>query len=218
MFKKLEIIHTDFKPSDPEKESVISVLILDASISMKRFGKTPLETVNRYVHSLRTARDGRVYYFCHVSFSDTCVITTPLTFVDAVVPLTAYTPGDGTLLWETVDGVLADVLKYYKAIDTSKRLKMKIFINVITDGEDNLSSRISFPHLLWQKTAEARELGFELFVYGLGINAKSIADAMGFPSDGIHAITLEATESDMLKTSMHMTEKTTGFYDRPEEK
>jgi hypothetical protein len=66
-------------------------------------------------------------------------------------------------------------------------------VAVLTDGSDNRSSE-SRRLALVSLATEARARGWELLTFGVGVDGRRIAEAMGFPTDAAHAFTEAAVK------------------------
>ncbi|MCX6745370.1 MAG: VWA domain-containing protein [Candidatus Parcubacteria bacterium] len=188
-------------------ESTLSIMIMDKSGSMKKFGKAPLKAINDHIKSLKAANDGRKHYCGIISFNDKAQVEKEVMDVSRMVPLFSYHPGNGTLLWETVDKTLRDLITLWLPYQSEK---LKIVVGVISDGEDNHSDRHLYPKSLQTAARWAINHGWELLTFGIGINGRRLAAEMGFPMDSQHAFTMEANEQGLKDTSVTMTQTTLG--------
>src|SRR3989338_393307 len=198
--------------TDLTREKTFSILILDSSGSMQRFGFTPIEVANKHVQALADANDGREYYFGLVTFANMAKVEIGLSPVADIIPLEIYHPSGGTRLWETVYSVIDRLLNFLSPFSLFDRQKIQIAISVITDGEDNMSDRERFPEILQRKAKEIQNLGWKLLCYGIGIDAEKTAKNMGFPLDPSLTVRIEPTHEGVRGTSIHMTQTIRGTW------
>lgn len=196
------------------RETVLAILVMDRSGSMADYGKTPVSCVNEYLDSLRLAKDGKQYICGMVSFASQSRVEFPPTPVEKLDKYTDYAPADMTLLWQTVDEVLQDTLRYHRELSAEERSRLRVVVGVFSDGEDNRSSQPQYPSRLQQTSAEAIDAGFELLVFGIGINSNQLAANMGFPHD--KAQTYEASDAGLHDSVISMTQTTMGGF-RPKD-
>lgn len=194
------------------KKKTVSIMILDKSSSMLRFGFSPVEAVNDHLRELQKIHDDIDRLFALVTFSDESRVEVPLGIVENIPLYENYRPHGNTLLWKTVDNVLDECLKRFNECPPDIRVNSKIVIGVISDGQDNKSDTSRFPEALQRKSRKALDCGWELLTFGLGIRADKLAFEMGFPPDAKHAFSLKAKAQSLHKTSMHMTQTTKGCW------
>lgn len=176
--------------------ATLCMLVMDCSTSMRRFGEQPRTELNSLVRTLKVERGAlatslTIYGFNRHPF---LLVEGPLVNIAAV----GHLPLDrGTRLFGTVADVLTSVLQFHADMSAVGK-KVNVLVAVITDGEDNLS-----PHDLSEVrrlASQARRLGFQLEVFGLGIDGKYLANLMGFSVEG--SVSVAAT-SDGLSHTMH---------------
>ncbi|MBU1131735.1 VWA domain-containing protein [Patescibacteria group bacterium] len=201
---------------EADSQALLSVIILDRSGSMKKFDTAPYDCVNKHLDAMRTTDDGIKRFCTIITFADKYRVEMPITPVADSPDFYHYYPDGTTLLWKTVYKVLKELVKLFKDTpDLEKNLK--IVVGVFSDGQDNLSlppdSKKNYQTRVCATAKKARDLGIELFTYGIGISAADLARGMGFPVDEKHAVTVEASARGIETTSSHFTEQTTtGFH------
>ena len=206
---------------DDGKPKTLSVMIRDRSGSMAKYGDTPQKCVNDHLTAIKNPPDGREQFVTVITFADNAKIEIPVSPAATVQPLEAYLADGGTLQWRTVHETLKLFCTLHRMNDPKN---LKVFVGVISDGDDNLSNKPTYPEEPYPKKTQkwakiALDLGFELFAYGIGIDGKKLAEDMGFPSDDQHAFTLEASVASVREATTHFTKSTTrvhsGFWKKP---
>lgn len=189
-----------------DREQRISVLVLDSSGSMEVYGAGPAEAVNELINTLRRATNAQ-YWVSVVTFADAARVEVPLTRVASVQPMTRYRASGSTLLWRTVKHVLSELIEAYQRLDPTAQHKVKVFVAVFSDGQDNQSPRPRYPGALQIESGKALALGFGLKAVGIGIDGKRMARGMGFPEQD--AVTVEASPDGIGEATTHTTGWTT---------
>jgi len=192
------------------QNTTLSVMILDRSGSMAKFGKAPIQAVNSHLAGIKDAPPGSQQFCSVVSFADHMRVEIPLGHALQIRPMERFNAGGNTLLWETVDAVLGNLLSFIGKLDPQLQKRLKVTVGVISDGEDNRSSKRYYPERLRETSANAQAMGWELLVFGIGVDAESLARDMGFPTDKASAHTFEATEEGLAQSSVIMTQSTLG--------
>ncbi|MFA4846472.1 MAG: vWA domain-containing protein [Patescibacteria group bacterium] len=199
-----------------DNPKTLSVLILDASMSMIRFGDAPRQCVANHLAAIKKSPDGREQFCAVITFNKHATLVVPLARADAISDSFRYQNDYGTLLWKTVHEALKSFCLYFR-LHSPKNTK--IFVGVISDGIDNQSNKGGqpgnpvYPEKTKKWSKRALELGFELFAYGIGVDGKKLAEDLGFPTDDQHAFTLEASVRDLTRSTRHFSETTTGGFD-----
>ncbi len=195
------------------KATTIAVSILDESGSMEEYGNTPPEAMDAHHEALRKCDDGRQYLCAVITFASDNEVKIPLMPVEDFGMLEGYRPHAMTLLWETVNKTINDLLNFYRSrIPTELRDDTRVVIGVFSDGDDNESDKSLQPEALQAIAAEAQSLGWELLTFGIGIDAKELAKGMGFPTDDEHAVTVVATPQGVRDATMSMTQTSMGGF------
>lgn len=190
---------------DDGVNKTLSILILDASSSMRRYGAIPLESVKAHLRQIKNPPDGRKQYCAIVTFHYRPEVLVPVGSAESTAEITCYNTEVGTLLYETVWHVLIWLCEM-KELNESPNLK--IVIGVFSDGADGRSPE-SQPAWLKETARDARESGFLLFTYGIGIDAKELARDMGFPDDSDHAFTVNPSVGGIRRATEHFSDVTT---------
>ncbi|MFA4846473.1 MAG: hypothetical protein WC654_08045 [Patescibacteria group bacterium] len=195
----------DLATMDDEPKT-FSIMILDASGSMRSYGDVPQKCINEYLESLKNPPDGRKQYCTVVVFNDDYQAIIKPSLAAKVKPITNYCADGCTLLWETVYKALKNYRALYGIIQPEN---LKIFVGVFSDGQDNKSFKDRQPRKLKAMAKAVQALGWELFCYGIGIDGKKLAQDMGFPTDDDHCQTVEANDAGVQATTQHFTAATT---------
>lgn len=193
-----------------DKPKTLSILILDRSGSMLKYGDAPRACVNEHLEKIKNPPDGREQYCTVITFCDDATIEIPVTRADLIKPLEAYVADGHTLLWQTVHETLKLFCTMFKVKNPPN---LKVFVGVISDGVDNRSDRNLYPQKTQKWAKRARELGFELFCYGIGVDGKMLARDMGFPDDDQHAFTLVAAVESVRDSIASFTASSTSTID-----
>ncbi len=193
--------------------TVISVLILDGSGSMKDFTAVVKSAVKEYLDSLREDKTKR-YIVGIIVFSNHWEVMRSLADVDQVTDIDEYRPDGRTQLWNTVIDVLFKMMTLVKLQSKIALEQTTVLIHVFSDGLDNLSGFDAMKHLQVY-SLQALHMGFDLFTYGIGIDAPDLARMMGFPDDEVHAKTFGRSEADIQESVIEMTQTTRGLGYRP---
>jgi hypothetical protein len=173
--------------------STLGAIIMDESGSMARFGTTPSDSLGEYLDDLRESPDAPAMGATIVTFSSSARVRLEPTPVPSAPRKLDYGPSGGTRLYGTTLDVLASLLNHRRSFHLA-------VVTVITDGEDNRSQESERLRLV-ELSGEARALGWELLVFGLGVDARAIARRMGFSEDPERARTVAAV-ADEIRTSV----------------
>jgi len=190
-----------------DEPKTLSIIILDASISMAEHGDVPQRCVNEHIETLKNPPDGRKQYCTVIVFGEDYRALIPPIAAESLQPISNYrADGKSTLLYETV----YKTLQNYLAIHSINRPEnLKIFVGVFSDGDDNKSDRARQPRKVKKLAQVAQSLGWELFCFGIGIDGKALAESMGFPTDDQHCRTVKADEGGIRATTQHFSNATT---------
>lgn len=188
----------------------MSIVVLDESGSMAKYGNAPTDAVNGYLRGLLDSPDPNQYFCAVVTFSDTMRVRIPLTLVTPDTRMTDYQPDGMTLLWGTVYQVLTSTLSWYRATPQIADRCPRVVIGVISDGDDNKSDQTRFPQAIREVVPQVLGLGWNLLTFGIGISGVRLAEEMGFPTDSSHAFDFAAAAASLDQTSIIMTETTLG--------
>ena len=191
----------------PERcELALSVIVLDCSTSMRRFGDAPRSALQEHVDELRADGDAKRLATAIVGFHrHTHVILAP-TPVEAIARLPTWELAGGTRLYASVDDALRVTDATVEALAESGR-GCRVVLAVLTDGEDNASPSPALASVR-QRAALARRKGWTLLTFGYGVMADRIAQTMGFPTHGGAATTAEPAAASIRKSLTHVTHVT----------
>lgn len=191
---------------------VISVLLVDRSLSMKGYETPVMDAVNDHLRDIKDPPDKSAQYAMVVTFNDGYRISVPLSPAATVNPMTSYVPKGNTLLYETIYLVLKLFTTAYRQLNTDQRRDLVIAMGIFTDGKDNQSPRAKYPAKLVQLVREARAMGFHFYTYGFRFDAVAIAEQMGMPTDDDHAKSFDKNPADFAAAGQHFSHSTTTFF------
>lgn len=168
-----------------KQPTVISVLLVDASSSTKRFGNTPKNAINELIEDLQKDRrlNGTNHVVSLVTFSHDLSVKIPPTAVQNIRGYYGHQTGYGSLFYRSAKRVFMGLWESWKTLSYHERMRLQIVVTVITDGEDNLSPSDDYPEALLEYVALAKQARWKLACYGLGINAEYLARRIGFPTE-----------------------------------
>ncbi len=167
----------------------LSVLLIDGSGSMRAYGDLPHDVIDGLLAAEKRQPDAAERCVAVIRFGATADVLVPLMPASSAMPTApyrahGYTRLDATVL-ETLDAL-------HRIVDERavRGLSTTVSLSVITDGADSegLNGR-SHQDLVTAARGAARA-GWELCLYGIGIDARAAAAALAFPLDPAHAITL----------------------------
>jgi hypothetical protein len=171
---------------------VLSLLVLDCSTSMSRFGHAPEQAVNRYLDTVR-ADTAHHHVTGLVTFSEHFRTEIQPAPVHSIPRYKGYRTDAGTLLWRTVKRVLRGLSDSWDTLSPAERANLSIVVSVLSDGDDNLSDRRDYPSALQDYARRGRKHGWQLASFGIGIDGKRLAREMGFDEE--LSQTVEPTEA-----------------------
>lgn len=199
----LKVVQQMLQKADHPK--TLSILIVDESGSMDSYGRIPQNCINDHFKALLNPPDGREQYCTVIFFNDKYRVAVPLTEAANLQSLTNYKADGNTLLFETVH----QVLKLFISCFEQTTADLKIFVGVFSDGQDNKSDANRQPKKVQVSAHKARMLGWELFSYGIGIDAKELARMLGFPTDKEHVHNFTAEAKSVGEATRHFTGRST---------
>lgn len=162
---------------------VISVLLLDRSGSMQGFAQKPLEQANRFLRELSQDANASRIMVGVITFNDSMVIDIPLAHAQNCPQIRAYDPNGGTALYQALYEILGRLMLLTNERGNEGQ-QTDILVNVFTDGEDTASPQHLLPGLR-ALSLEGRNRGWQLRIFGFGVDALAIAKDVGF-IDGAH--------------------------------
>ncbi len=190
-----------------DADKTLSILIVDRSGSMSRFGQTPLDCLNAHLQSLQNPPDKREQYCTIIYFADEAIVELPLTKVESNLQIERYEADGNTLLWETVYQTMKLFRQLHQNMPGGDLLQ--VVVGVFSDGDDTRSDRQRQPQKLKRMAKKVTDFGWHLFSYGIGIDGQKLAEEMGFPSDADHAKTVEASLAGIEEVTRHFSLSTT---------
>jgi len=166
----------------------MSILLLDRSMSMAKFGDKPISAVNTHLNTMRKLQE-EIEFYCGVLFF--AKKTKPMTKILPVGLLPNIKSEDcplesGSYLFESVNDTIKNLIDHW---DAPKESAPQIMIGVFSDGEDNSTNKHQ-QHELHQTAKIAIANGWDLLSFGFGIEGSELAERLGFPTDPDHAITI----------------------------
>lgn len=199
----------DLVPLGCQLGRVVSLLALDMSESMKKFGDVPRSAVNMYFDQLE--QDVRLFHITGlVGFGTEAAVLIPPSPIKQVGRLDEYRPNGSTRLFQTVDEGLEGLLVGWRRLSPQGKARTQVVVGVFSDGQDNQSDKALYPQKLQATSAECLREGWILTTFGIGIDGKELARLMGFPED--RAETREGTGGGLhdAMTSLGHTTRTAG--------
>ena len=158
----------------------IFTVCFDDSESMRKYPER-VRLLNRLMRDCDRAAKKESGFLLAVGFDEKASIFIPLVPAGQTPRLICQARQGKTLYYETLRDVLAYLLRLQDRLASAKR-PIRITLCVITDGVDNLSSLNAEAECL-EMSAVARERGWKLLTYGLGVEASEVAMRIGFPRD-----------------------------------
>ena len=185
----------------------LSVVIMDCSGSMQGFESAPKNALIELVQGLQssTAADSINVAIFGFSSQKVPAVIVPLSPVMSIRSFEIPVPNGGTRLYGTVLDVLMALERLWQ--DAKKHGSVpNVVVTVCTDGHDNLSQ--DRQPVLQVFSRCVRELGWDLSVFGYGVDAPNIARNMGFNDDAEHATTMDADEASIHTSMQSVTSRT----------
>lgn len=174
----------------------LSVMLVDGSGTMRTHGTLPFEILAGFVASERHHVDAATRCVAIVRFGSQAETLLPLMSAAGSLPLIRYRAHGYTRL----DATTLDALEALDAIVSERAargLRTEVSLTVITDGEDSEGLNGRPRTDLIAASGEAARKGWNLDLYGIGIDARAAAAALGFPTDPAHAITLRPASANV---------------------
>ncbi len=191
-----------------EEPHVVSVIAMDRSGSMGRFGNAPRDALAAHLATLRASPRSEAMSLLMASFADDWRIDLPHSALGAVVMPTAPVTAGMTRLYGTVRDMLTQLLAEVRDFpaDRAPRLAIAVF----TDGENSVGTKdgsdMADLAAVRGLAVDAQLLGCQLMLVGIGVDARRIARSMNFPVD--LALRVAATEAG-ISSSMASISRTT---------
>ncbi len=193
-----------------EMPITISVIILDCSTSMGKYGQTPGAAVDAHIVALQ-GQEGCQYICGVVGFADEARIIIPLSPVEKISGMGRFEARGNTKLYDTVRMVLQKLMLGFQESPLEYLNNLRINVAVFSDGADNRSEDGASKHLQ-DLTKVAIKMGFNLMTFGIGIDSQRLAADMGFPTDSEHAKTSAATSRGVQDSMEFVTRTTTSLH------
>ncbi|HCC23838.1 TPA: hypothetical protein DF272_06720 [Candidatus Falkowbacteria bacterium] len=211
--EKTLMLDTDFQMMAC-KDSVLSVLIVDRSGSMRQFGLLPQVEVNNHIKRM-SLETGAEHYVLVVTFADRPTVDINVTRCKNNPQLVGYVADGETLLFDTVYYVLKALYNLRKTIPMPLLENLQVVVGVFSDGANNPPQGYANrdqPRKLQDACKVVLATGkFDLNSYGIGIDAKQLATSMGFPTDDVHCVTVHNSEDGVTAASGIFSQRTSTF-------
>ncbi|MFZ2804143.1 MAG: vWA domain-containing protein [Patescibacteria group bacterium] len=177
----------------------LSLLLIDRSGSMRQFRQTPLTAANGFLDQMGKLPAG-VEALVGVAFFNETLSDFQLMPASHAPTLEQYEASGSTRLYAIVGDTLSSLLTLCDELRTrflhehGHRLTINVTFGIITDGCNEPAAPDPPGTLQRLRTLAGRALerGWQLHLFGIGQDAKTIADDIGFPDDEEHCQTLYA--------------------------
>jgi hypothetical protein len=181
-------------------------LVLDRSSSMRPHGNAPCVAMNKYLAEVKASPEAARIAVQITTFDANAQIALPLQPILTCPNLEGVTIGWGTRFYST----MVDVMRPLKE-DAEEAARLGRSLNIVvagfTDGYDGRSAPGAIDELR-ELSAFGRAHGWELLLFGFGVNATWIAEQIGFPTDEAHAKSMDADVQSIYAAAGHASEHT----------
>ncbi len=161
-----------------KQPSSLVLMLLDRSGSMEQFGDTPRLAANECLQTLQAQPGVENAMGAIFTFAGGISLNVEPQPVKGIKPLTGYSAGGGTKLYEAVYGALYLATEYQTAAEVAG-VDVSVAISVITDGDDTASGPGIHDKLL--RLAEtARDKNYMLQCLGIGVDSERLSKLLGF--------------------------------------
>ncbi|MBO7144375.1 MAG: VWA domain-containing protein [Salinivirgaceae bacterium] len=154
------------------------IFVIDQSGSMSGLEDDTIGGFNSMLEKQRNEKG-----VCHIStvfFDNSSEVIHDRRNISAVEPLTRkdYTPGGSTALLDALGDAINHTVKVQKKLADKERADNVVFV-IITDGEENSSSRFSARKVKQMISCEQEKYGWEFIFLGANIDAVKTAGHYG---------------------------------------
>ena len=159
------------------------VLILDRSGSMSSCARSTVDCFNDFIEKQKQENSGAVYVSV-VLFNQGREVFYNRVGLYEVRPLTVgeFRASGGTALYDALASGIHHIGKAYKYARPDEAPGKTIFV-VITDGAENSSRLYTLEETRKMVEREIREYGWEFLFFGANLQAKEVAQALGFKEE-----------------------------------
>ena len=159
------------------------VLILDRSGSMSSCARSTVDCFNDFIEKQKQENSGAVYVSV-VLFNQGREVLYNRVGLYEVRPLTVgeFRASGGTALYDALASGIHHIGKAYKYARPDEAPGKTIFV-VITDGAENSSRLYTLEETRKMVEREIREYGWEFLFFGANLQAKEVAQALGFKEE-----------------------------------
>ena len=168
------------------------IFVIDQSGSMSGLEDDTIVGFNSMLEKQRN-EDG----VCHIStvfFDNSSEVIHNRRNISTVEPLTRkdYTPGGSTALLDALGDAINHTVKVQKMLADDERADNVIFV-IITDGEENSSTRFSARKVKQMISQEQKKYGWEFIFLGANIDAVKTAGHYGIKANRASNFVCDAT-------------------------
>jgi hypothetical protein len=156
------------------------IFVLDKSGSMWEAKKDTIGGFNQYLEDQKKLPGEAIFTF--ITFDTKYNKAYEGALLESVQPLNenTYAPAGGTALFDAVNTAISDTLKRHNELPDDKR-PGKVFLVVLTDGEENSSTEIRDVKVIGGMVAEREKAGWEVIFLGADLdNWASTGSSLGF--------------------------------------
>ena len=159
------------------------VLILDRIGSMSSCARSTVDCFNDFIEKQKQENSGAVYVSV-VLFNQGREVLYNRVGLYEVRPLTVgeFRASGGTALYDALASGIHHIGKAYKYARPDEAPGKTIFV-VITDGAENSSRLYTLEETRKMVEREIREYGWEFLFFGANLQAKEVAQALGFKEE-----------------------------------
>jgi uncharacterized protein YegL len=209
---------------DMETDDVTLVkIVLDASISMKRFEQTVRDSYDKFIKSFKDSKQSGSILVSTISFASTSKIIHGFKKSDEIDPIgnNYGANGGSTAVYDAALDAMTGIKAYSKSLNDSG-VRTKNIVVIFSDGEDN-DSKISANKVKTVSEGLLRSEMFYLVYIGFqhdpNDDLQKIADAIGFPTVHTAAIseseirkTVDLVSKSIIRTSQTQIGKSNSFF------
>jgi hypothetical protein len=176
---------------------------MDASGSMQRFKKTVMEASNRFLAEIQKGIPADRASVLSLSFNEELVPLADHVRLADCRPIDRFFAHFGTRLYGVLREVLGELLPQVQAAAG----RLNVVLATFTDGDD-IDSRPEDLPAVRALSLELLMQGAELRLVGIGVDAKKMSVAMGWPRD--QALNVEPTDEGV-RSSLGDVSRTTSL-------
>ncbi len=185
----------------------IPILVFDVSSSMRHLSQPLQNAGNKFIKFLLTLGRPDEIRASVIIFSSNAVVLHDFLPLHEINLQCNFVHGYGTALYAGSLKAI-DLAQEQLGKCLAQRKAPKVSINVFTDGYDTRSAA-QLP-LLKEKVRAAKKLGFDLRLFGIGIDVRQTAREMGFPLEQV--VEVPATSEGIHTSSIVMNDYPTQIF------